>query len=112
MPSLAEPCEHLSAIQQQAPRAGGCEECIRLGAPWTELRVCLSCGHVGCCEDSRHAHALQHFKATGHPLIAPLEPGETWGWCYVHRHYFEMPPQLLPARRSSLFSALKRFLAR
>jgi len=112
MPSLAERCEHLSDIQQVAPRGTGCEECLALGTQWTELRVCLSCGHVGCCEDSRHAHALQHFEATDHPLIASFERGETWGWCYVHRRYFELPPELLPSRRSALAIAFARFFGR
>lgn len=56
---------------------------------WVALRVCLSCGHVGCCEDSQHAHALAHFQATGHPLIRPLETRDRWTWCYIHNRYFE-----------------------
>ena len=54
--------------------------------------MCLTCGYVGCCEDSKHAHALAHFNATGHPLIASIERGETWGWCYVHNRYYDPLP--------------------
>lgn len=79
-----------------------------MGAQWNELRVCLSCGHVGCCEDSEHAHALQHFKASGHPLIASLERGETWGWCYLDNRYFDLPLALRPAKRSLLARLLGR----
>ncbi len=103
-----ETCEHLAAIQPVAPRARGCEDCLALGATWTQLRVCLTCGHVGCCEDSTHAHALQHFNATGHPMIASLERGESWSWCYVHRRYFDLAPELRPKRRSRLAALFGR----
>ena len=112
MPTLTEHCEHVSEIRQVTPRASGCEECRALGEQWNELRVCLSCGHVGCCEDSTHAHAFQHFNATGHPLIASFERGETWGWCYIHRRYFDLAPELLPKRRSALAAAVARFFDR
>ncbi|HQR10275.1 MAG TPA: UBP-type zinc finger domain-containing protein [Casimicrobiaceae bacterium] len=111
-PQDTERCEHASRIGQVTPRATGCEECQALGSAWNELRVCLSCGHVGCCEDSRHMHALQHFKTTGHPLIASLESGETWGWCYIDRRYFELPPELRPSRPSTLMRALARIFGR
>jgi uncharacterized UBP type Zn finger protein len=109
---MSEQCEHVSEIQQVTPRASGCEECLALDAQWNELRVCLSCGHVGCCEDSTQAHALQHFNTTGHPLIASFERGETWGWCYIHRRYFDLPPGSLPKRRSALAAAFARFFNR
>lgn len=109
---MTEPCEHFSDIRQVTPRAGGCEECLALGATWNELRVCLSCGHVGCCEDSEHAHALKHFEATAHPMIASFDRDETWGWCYVHRRYFELTPELLPKRRSGLAKLFARFFNR
>ena len=83
-----------------------------LRAQWDELRVCLSCGHVGCCEDSPHAHALLHFNATGHPVIASFDRGETWSWCYIHRRYVDVPPEALPQRRSGLMAALARFFER
>ena len=93
-------CEHFTGLHPVAPRTRGCEECIALGAKWTQLRVCLSCGHVGCCEDSPHAHALAHFNATTHPLIVPLEKRGNWSWCYVHRRYFDALPGALARRRS------------
>lgn len=58
------------------------------GQKWVALRVCLSCGHVGCCEDSPGAHALEHFQSTAHPIIRPLERDERWTWCYPHNRYF------------------------
>src|SRR5262245_26885872 len=107
-----KPCEHLDQARAAAPRATGCEECLELGEQWTELRVCLSCGHVGCCEDSRHAHALAHFKATGHPVLAPIDGRETWGWCYVHRRYFKLPRHLAPSKRSRFANMLARVFSR
>jgi uncharacterized UBP type Zn finger protein len=110
---MSEPCEHFNAVQRVTPRANGCEGCIALGKKsWNELRVCLTCGHVGCCEDSKRAHALAHFNATGHPMISSLERGETWGWCYVHRRYFDPMPGPLPQRRSVLGSLLGRLIRR
>jgi uncharacterized UBP type Zn finger protein len=105
---MTDGCEHFSDIRPVAPRTNGCEECLALGAKWTELRVCLTCGHVGCCEDSHHAHALQHFNATRHPMISSLSPGDTWGWCYVHRRYFDPMPGPLPRQRSALSALFRR----
>ena len=73
---------HVGAIRQVHPRSSGCEECLRLGTPWLHLRLCLTCGHVGCCDSSPNRHASKHFHATGHPLVRSIEPGETWIWCY------------------------------
>jgi len=91
-------CDHFEGISNAAPLTAGCEQCMALGEPnWVALRVCLSCGHVGCCEDSRHAHALAHFQATGHPLIRPLEARDRWTWCYLHNRYFEALAALPPS---------------
>src|SRR5260370_4184020 len=106
------PCEHFSEIRDVEPRTQGCEECLAIGAVWNELRVCLTCGHVGCCEDSTHAHALQHFRSSGHPLIAPLSRGETWAWCYIDRRYFELARRLRPRRRSVLAAVRARLSGR
>ena len=76
-------CAHLGPMPDAAPRTRGCEECSRLGHRWVHLRVCLSCGYVGCCDSSRNRHATAHFVATAHPIVRSLEPGETWRWCYV-----------------------------
>ena len=65
------------------PGTDGCEECLELGAKWAHLRMCLTCGHVGCCSSSKHDHALQHFRETGHPMTRPYrQPSLDWIWCY------------------------------
>src|SRR5512133_2928526 len=88
--TVATRCDHVEGVSNPAPLTSGCGECTALGErDWIALRVCLSCGHVGCCEDSRHAHALAHFQATGHPLIRPLDASDRWTWCYLHNRYFE-----------------------
>ncbi|MGI8518938.1 MAG: UBP-type zinc finger domain-containing protein [Acidimicrobiia bacterium] len=78
-------CEHLEnanpSVEPVAPN--GCEECLAQGGRWVNLRLCLSCGHVGCCDSSPGRHATAHFRATEHPAIQSLQPGETWRWCYV-----------------------------
>ena len=109
---MNERCEHFDDIHPVVPRTNACEECSALGATWNELRVCLTCGHVGCCEDSQHAHALSHFRTTGHPMIASFERKETWGWCYVHRRYFELARDLLPRRRSAFAEFFGRLMAK
>jgi tellurite resistance protein TerC len=78
-------CIHLDQVPDAAPRAGGCEECLALGERWVHLRLCLTCGHVGCCDSSPNKHATAHWRHTGHPIIRSLEPGERWKWCYVDR---------------------------
>jgi uncharacterized UBP type Zn finger protein len=76
-------CSHLDQIADVTPRTRGCEECLRKGDSWVHLRVCLSCGHVGCCDSSKNRHATAHFWGTRHPIAQSLEPGEDWRWCYV-----------------------------
>jgi uncharacterized UBP type Zn finger protein len=83
MPKPSARCSHLSSIRPVEPSAEGCEECLASGEEWVHLRLCLTCGHVGCCDQSKNKHATRHFRATGHPLISSLEPGEDWRWCYV-----------------------------
>ena len=61
----------------------GCEDCLRTGGVWLHLRICLTCGHVGCCDDSPNKHARAHAGSDGHPLIRSLEPGEQWSWCFL-----------------------------
>jgi adenylate cyclase len=76
---------HLKEVNQniEAKTPDGCEECLQMGYDWVHLRLCLSCGHVGCCDNSSNKHATKHFKSTKHPIIRSFEPGETWEWCYV-----------------------------
>ena len=77
-------CTHVNQIRNVKPRTPqGCEECLKLGDTWVHLRVCLTCGHVGCCDSSPNKHATKHFHATRHPIIKSFEPGEDWGWCYI-----------------------------
>jgi uncharacterized UBP type Zn finger protein len=78
-------CTHLDQITvtRLPDRVEGCEDCLREGGVWLHLRICLSCGHVGCCDDSPNRHATAHSRASDHPLIRSLEPGEDWSWCYA-----------------------------
>ena len=85
------PCGHAAALADPpTPHVRGCEECLKTGSRWVHLRVCLDCGHVGCCDSSPNKHATKHFHATQHPLIGSLEPGETWGWCYADQVEFDL----------------------
>ncbi len=84
-------CTHLDqASPDIAPSGNGCEECLATGGQWVHLRLCLSCGHVGCCDQSPGRHATKHYRATDHPLIRSYEPGEDWWWCFVDELAFEM----------------------
>jgi uncharacterized UBP type Zn finger protein len=76
-------CTHLDHIHDVEPHARGCEECLAKGDTWVHLRVCLECGHVGCCDSSKNRHATKHYYATHHPIVQSFEPGEDWLWCYV-----------------------------
>ena len=76
-------CNHLRYVVTDAPKSAGCEECIAMGDTWVHLRLCLSCGHVGCCDSSKNKHATKHFHATKHPIVKSFEPGEDWAWCYI-----------------------------
>ncbi len=109
---MTDLCEHFGNARRVTASSRGCEECLEMGASWNELRICLTCGHVGCCEDSEHAHALRHFNATGHPTIASFERGEKWAWCYVHRRYFDPMPLDPPKRQSALVAWLAQLVGR
>lgn len=85
-------CEHLIEIREVRPSADGCEECLKIGSGWVHLRLCRSCGHVGCCDNSRNRHATKHFRSSGHPIIESFEPGEKWGYCYVEEMFYETLP--------------------
>jgi uncharacterized UBP type Zn finger protein len=83
-------CTHLSFVETATPNANGCEECLAIGDTWVHLRLCRTCGHVGCCDDSKNKHATKHFRSTRHPIITSLEPGEYWSWCYVDEFEVEL----------------------
>jgi CPA2 family monovalent cation:H+ antiporter-2 len=76
-------CEHTHLARRVTPATPGCAECLRTGQKWVHLRVCLTCGHVGCCDSSAGRHATAHFKTSGHPIMKTVEPGESWSWCFV-----------------------------
>lgn len=76
-------CAHVKEIREVRPSAGGCEDCLKTDGQWVQLRLCLECGHVGCCDSSANRHATKHFRKTHHPIIRSFEPGESWRWCYV-----------------------------
>jgi uncharacterized UBP type Zn finger protein len=86
-------CAHVAHINRHVtPHTRGCEECLALGDSWVHLRLCMECGHVGCCDDSKNRHATKHFHGTHHPIIRSFEPGEGWGWCFVDEVGFaELP---------------------
>jgi hypothetical protein len=91
--SYLMPCEHAGEMRVFEPRsAEGCEECVKNNYKWVHLRLCLACGHVGCCESSVYTHAAKHFHASGHPVIASLEENENWAWCYEDDRFVPLIP--------------------
>jgi uncharacterized UBP type Zn finger protein len=77
-------CSHLDTVADVAPGTPqGCEECLKMGSRWVHLRLCLACGHVGCCDSSPGRHATGHHEKSGHPVMRTFEPGEDWRWCFV-----------------------------
>lgn len=93
---MAQPCKHLAQVRDVAPKTpDGCEECLASGDEWVHLRLCLECGHVGCCDDSPNRHATKHFHKTKHPVMKSFEPGEDWGFCFVENLFIEPAPRPL-----------------
>jgi uncharacterized UBP type Zn finger protein len=89
-------CEHLFKARPIPARTRGCEVCLKTGLPWFHLRLCLSCGHVGCSDSSPGRHATKHFHHTSHPLVASCEPGVRWAWCSVDETELPVPEHILP----------------
>ena len=85
-------CTHLDTVELvEAPgEVAGCEDCLATGGRWVHLRMCQSCGHVGCCDNSPNRHATAPYEATRHPIIRSVEPGEEWSWCYVDEVLFRL----------------------
>ena len=84
-------CSHLDQIRVVDPSSPGCEDCLKVGRhDWVHLRLCQSCGHVGCCDSSPGRHATKHFRTVQHPVVRSFEPGEYWFWCYVDEITFEI----------------------
>lgn len=84
-----EACPHVKEIRDVRPSGTGCKECLEKGDTWVHLRMCLICGHVGCCDSSKNKHATKHFHRTHHPIVRSMEPGEDWRWCYVDEMMLE-----------------------
>ena len=87
---MADECTHLDKIRIASVSQPGCQDCLATGGTWVELRLCVECGRVGCCDNSPNRHATKHFQATGHPIIRSYQPGEDWWWCYVDELTFEI----------------------
>lgn len=87
-------CSHLDQIEVTEPSepVQGCEDCLKTGGHWMHLRMCESCGKIGCCDSSPNRHASRHAHDSGHPIIRSVEPGERWSWCYVDQVVFEIEP--------------------
>jgi len=83
-------CEHVKEARDLKPEKRVCEECVAMGDGWVHLRICLTCGHVGCCDSSKNKHATRHFHATRHPMVRSIEPGESWGWCYLDETTYDL----------------------
>ena len=91
---MATQCSHLDQVRDVAPNTpNGCEECLKMGAQWVHLRLCVTCGHVGCCDSSPNKHATKHFHASHHPIVASFQPGEDWAWCYEDDLFLEPAPR-------------------
>jgi uncharacterized UBP type Zn finger protein len=92
---MGDRCTHLGSLRPVAPRTPeGCEECLAMGSEWVHLRLCLNCGHVGCCDSSPNRHATAHNRKTRHPVVRSLEPGEDWGYCYADDLMMEPAPRV------------------
>ena len=80
-------CTHHDQIKEVKPSTEGCEDCLKTGDTWVELRMCTECGHVGCCNSSKNKHASKHYLVTAHPVMKSLTPGEEFTWCFVDEVY-------------------------
>lgn len=104
---MSRPCSHYRPNLDTTPSSDGCEDCLRIGSRWLHLRICMTCGHIGCCDDSPKRHARAHFNSTAHPIIQSFEPGEGWWYCFVDDALFWVPDApsferpMTAARRSS-----------
>jgi uncharacterized UBP type Zn finger protein len=89
---MSAECAHLDSVEllELPDEIAGCEECLAQGMRWVHLRMCQTCGHIGCCDNSIGKHATAHYEATSHPIIRSAEPGETWSWCYPDQLMFEL----------------------
>lgn len=93
---MSKRCSHADQILTVTPSARGCQECLQTGSPWVHLRICRTCGHVGCCDESPGKHATRHFKSTRHPIIEGYDPPEGWGWCYLDEVFIDLGRNVTP----------------
>ncbi len=82
---MTDACTHLESIElTELPGSiAGCEDCLAIGSGWVHLRMCQTCGHIGCCDSSPNRHASAHARSSDHPIVRSAQPGEDWSWCYV-----------------------------
>lgn len=73
----------LAVAPRTVPADPVCDQCVAVGSTWAHLRMCLTCGQIGCCDQSPLKHATGHFHESAHPVMRSAEPGEDWRWCYV-----------------------------
>ena len=83
--TMSATCTHLDRIEitELPENIAGCEDCLKTGSTWVHLRMCQTCGHIGCCDSSPNRHATAHARTEDHPIVRSAQPGETWSWCYV-----------------------------
>ncbi len=88
-------CTHLDqiAVTELPAVLAGCEECLKIGSPWVHLRMCMSCGKIGCCDSSPNRHARGHAGEANHPVARSAEPGEDWSWCFLDEVAFVVTPR-------------------
>jgi K+:H+ antiporter len=100
-PDPGADCTHSDAVRPVVPSAAGCEDCLQIGSRWVHLRICMTCGHVGCCDDSPSRHARVHHDQTLHPIVRSLEPGESWGWCFLDEELLLRAPRSVRSSQGS-----------
>ncbi len=83
--SSSPPCEHVDQVRAVERRTQGCAECEEQSGRWVHLRMCLTCGHLGCGDSSRGKHATRHFRESSHAIMRSIEAGESWTWCYLDK---------------------------
>jgi uncharacterized UBP type Zn finger protein len=87
---MSDRCTHMRSVLTSTTNTGGCEKCLAHGDTWVHLRLCRTCGHVGCCDESKNRHATKDFRSTHHPIVTSIEPGEDWSWRYVDEFVLEL----------------------
>lgn len=108
---MMKQCTHLNQMQVTSTDIHVCEDCVKTGDSWVHLRLCLSCGRVGCCDSSKNKHATKHFRSTQHPLIRSIEPGENWVCCYAgpdRTHAYQTHPHVVVAGATSRWAHASR----